>query len=67
MTLKTRLLAAVAIAAMAGPAAATPITGQISLGGFAQAVGGTAMGTATGIRLANQTGTSVMGSTGALA
>jgi hypothetical protein len=66
MTLKTTLLAAAAVLSMVGAASAAPITGQMSLGGFAQAVGSTGMGSATGISFANASGSSVSGTSGVL-
>ena len=66
MKLRFTLMAAVACVAISGAANAVPITGQISLNGFAQAVGSTGMGAATGISFANAGGTSVTGTSGLL-
>ena len=46
MSIRTTLLAAVT---MSGAAFATPVNGQISLAGYAQAIGSVSMGAATGI------------------
>ena len=59
MKLRVVLMAAVACVTMAATANAVSVTGQISLNGFAQAVGSTAMGAVTGISFANASGTSV--------
>jgi hypothetical protein len=66
MSLKTMLLSAAAVLGMIGTASAAPITGQISFGGYAQAVGSTAMGAATGISFGNAAGSSVSGTSGLL-
>ena len=57
MKLRTGLMAAVACVTMAAAANAVPVTGQLSLDGYAAAVGSTGMGGATGIDF-------VMGTTG---
>ena len=54
------------LAAAVGLASAAPVTGQISLNGYARAVGSVGMGAATGLDFANGTGTSVSGSFGAV-
>ena len=66
MKLRLTLMAAVACVAAAATANAVPISGQISLNGFAQAVGSTGMGAATGISFASASGASVSGSSGTL-
>ncbi len=65
MKLKTTLLAAVASVGLASAAYAVPVTGQISLGGFAESNTGS-MGTATGISFANASGSTVSGTSGSL-
>lgn len=49
MNLRTSLLAAAALFGMSTAAFAVPVSGQLSLGGFAAAVGSVGMGAATGI------------------
>ena len=49
MNLRTSLLAAVAMLGMSTAAFAVPVSGQLSLGGYAAAIGSTGMGAATGI------------------
>ena len=66
MKLRVTLMAAVACIAATAAANAVPVTGQILLNGFAQAVGSTSMGAATGISFANAGGTSVSGTSGLL-
>ena len=60
-------MAAVAVVGMSTAAFAVPVTGQLSLNGYAQAIGSTGMGAATGNSFANATGTAVSGSSGQLA
>jgi hypothetical protein len=57
-----------AIALMCIPATvlAAPVTGQISLNGYAEAVGSASFGAATGIDFANASGTTVSGTSGTL-
>jgi hypothetical protein len=65
MKLRTTLLAAAASLALMGAAYAAPVTGQISVGGFAES--NTAdMSTATGVNFANAGGTAVSGTSGSL-
>ncbi|MGI4795081.1 MAG: hypothetical protein ACRYG8_13605, partial [Janthinobacterium lividum] len=52
--------------AMSTAAFAVPVSGEISVSGFAQAVGSTGMGAATGISFADASGTSVTGTSGLL-
>ncbi|WP_277969880.1 PEPxxWA-CTERM sorting domain-containing protein [Sphingomonas echinoides] len=66
MKLILRGLLGGALALSATSAGAAFITGQISVAGYAQAVGSTGMGAATGITFANAAGTSVSGSSGTL-
>ena len=66
MILHKSLIAAAAFLGMSTAAFAVPVAGQISLGGFAQAVGSTSIGAATGISFANASGTSVAGTSGLL-
>ena len=66
MSLRSTLLAAVAVVGMSTAAFAVPVSGQISLGGFAQANGSVGMGGATGISFANASGSSVSGTSGVL-
>jgi hypothetical protein len=66
MIFRKVLLAAVASLGMVGAANAAPVTGQISLNGYAEATGSAGFGAATGIAFANGTGTSVSGSSGAI-
>ena len=66
MSLRTSLLTAVAVVTMAATAHAVPVSGQLSLNGYAQAIGSTGMGAATGISFANAAGTAVSGSSGTL-
>lgn len=49
MNLRTSLLAAVASVGLASAANAVPVSGQISLAGYAAAIGSVGMGAATGI------------------
>ncbi len=49
MNLRTSLLAAVASVGLASAAYAVPVSGQISLNGYAAAIGSVGMGAATGI------------------
>jgi len=62
----TVIAAAAALGLSTAGAYAVPVTGQISLGGFAQANGSVGMGGATGISFANAAGTSVTGTSGVL-
>ena len=66
MTLRTTLMAAVAVIGLSTAAFAVPVSGQLSLNGYAQAIGSTGMGSATGISFANASGTSVSGNSGLL-
>lgn len=66
MSLRSTLLAAVAVVGMSTAAFAVPVTGQISIGGYAQANGSVGMGGATGISFANASGSSVSGTSGTL-
>ena len=66
MCLSKNLIAAAMLLGMTTAASAIPVSGQISLNGFAQAVGSTGMGAATGISFANAGGTSVTGTSGLL-
>lgn len=65
MKLRTTLLAAAASLGLMGAAYASPVTGQISVGGFAQSNTGD-MSTATGVSFANAAGTAVTGTSGSL-
>ena len=49
MNLRTSLLAAAALIGMGSSAFAVPVSGQLSIGGYAAALGSTGMGAATGI------------------
>jgi hypothetical protein len=49
MNLRTSLMAAAALISMSSAAFAVPVSGQVSLGGYAAAIGSTGMGAATGI------------------
>lgn len=49
MNLRTSLMAAATLNAMSSAAFAVPVSGQVSLGGYAAAIGSTGMGAATGI------------------
>lgn len=49
MSLRINLFAAAAFLGMSSAAFAVPVSGQISLGGYAAAIGSTGMGAATGI------------------
>ena len=49
MTLRSSLFAAAAVLGMSSAAFAVPVSGQLSLGGYAAAIGSTGMGAATGI------------------
>lgn len=66
MTFRSTLLTAAAVIGMTAAASAAPITGQLSINGYAQAVGSTGMGAATGISFANASGSSVSGTSGSL-
>jgi len=66
MSFRSSLLAAVAILGLSTAAFAVPVSGQLSVNGYAQAVGSTGMGAATGISFANAAGTSVAGTSGSL-
>jgi hypothetical protein len=66
MSFHSSLLAAVAILSLSTAAFAVPVSGQVSVNGYAQAVGSTGMGAATGISFANAAGTSVAGTSGSL-
>jgi hypothetical protein len=66
MSLRSCLLTLVAVVGMSATAFAVPVSGQLSLNGYAQAVGSVGMGAATGISFANAAGTSVSGSSGSL-
>ena len=59
-------MAAVACVTMAAAANAVPVSGQISLNGYAQAIGSVGMGAATGISFADASGTSLSGNSGQL-
>jgi PEP-CTERM motif-containing protein len=68
MMFRRTLLAAVASVSFAGLANAAAVTGQISLGGFVQAVGATSIQNATGLNFANANGTgNAVGTNGTLA
>lgn len=62
----TVIAAAAALGLSTAGAYAVPVSGQISLGGFAQANGSVGMGGATGISFANASGSSVTGTSGVL-
>lgn len=62
----TVIAAAAALGLSTAGAYAVPISGQISLGGYAQANGSVGMGGATGISFANASGSSVSGTSGVL-
>jgi PEP-CTERM motif len=66
LNIKTAV-AAISLLCIPAAASAVPVTGQISLNGYAEAVGSVGFGSATGIDFANGTGTSVSGTSGALA
>ena len=66
MSLRTTLMAAAAVVGMSTAAFAVPVSGQLSLNGYAQAIGSTGMGAATGISFANAAGTAVSGNSGQL-
>jgi len=66
MCSRKSLIAAAAFLGMSTAAYAVPVSGQISIGGFAQAVGSTSIGAATGMNFANASGTSVTGTSGLL-
>ena len=53
MRLNTSLLAAIASLGLATAASAAPVTGQISIGGYAQSANSVGMGTATGLSFAS--------------
>ena len=53
MTLRTTLIAAAACLAMGSAAYAVPVTGQISIGGYAQSTNSVGMGTANGLNFAS--------------
>ena len=53
MRLKTTLLAAIASLGLATAASAAPVTGQISIGGYAQSANSVGMGTANGLSFAS--------------
>ena len=62
----TVIAAAAALGLSTAGAYAVPVSGQISLGGYAQANGSVGMGGATGISFANASGSSVTGTSGVL-
>ena len=66
MSLRKILIAAASCLAMSSAAFAAPVSGEILVSGFAQAVGSTGMGAATGISFANASGSSVTGTSGLL-
>ena len=68
MTFRTSLLAAIASLGMATAAYAAPVTGQISLGGYAQSANSVGMGTATGLSFASGSSSSptISGTSGLL-
>ena len=66
MKMRTFVMSAIASIGMASAAQAGPVSGQISLGGYAQAVGSSGMGSSIGINFANASGSSVSGSSGVL-
>ena len=66
MSLRSTLLTAAAVVGMSTAAFAVPVSGQISVGGYAQANGSVGMGGATGISFANASGSSVSGTSGML-
>jgi len=66
MLFRSTLLAAAALIGMTAAASAAPITGQVSINGYAQSVGSVGMGSATGISFANASGSFVSGTSGSL-
>lgn len=66
MNLRSSLLTAITLLGMSTAAFAVPVTGQISIGGYAQANGAVGMGGATGIAFGNASGSSVSGTSGLL-
>ncbi len=67
MRLHTSLLAAAAFLGMSSAAFAIPVSGQLSLGGYAAAIGSTGMGAATGIDfVANSTASRSPGAAGGI-
>lgn len=66
--MRKRVVGAALFACMvySSQASAAPVIGQISFGGYADPVGSTAMGSATGISFADATGSSVAGTSGLL-
>jgi hypothetical protein len=65
LNIKTAV-AAISLLCIPAAASAVPVTGQISISGYAEAVGSVGFGSATGIDFANGSGTSVTGTSGAI-